>query len=99
MPEDDAPGLLPLVGAGSEAPGPAAWDTVQTRCTACGSVGVLDEGEVSIGGRPLDWVGSPTQDSFYWGLSGLASHSLPVSARRCRECGHLDLFAPSAGGG
>lgn len=79
------------------ADGPDLWQRARSRCTACGSEGLQDEGHLTAGGDGVlghvDWVGEPpaTHIFGFTALDEAARHR--VRALRCRECRHLELFA------
>ncbi|WP_281963982.1 hypothetical protein [Serinicoccus marinus] len=74
-----------------------AWQRARTTCTACGSVGLVDEGFLTGRGDGttghVEWVGEPPSTEIFGfaALDQAARH--PVRALRCRECRHLELFA------
>lgn len=77
--------------------GRTGWERARSRCTACGSEGLLDEGFLADTGEGakgyVRWVGSPRDTSLFGGFSTLNAPKLLVRAFRCRECNHLELFA------
>ena len=75
----------------------SGWDRARSRCTVCGSQGLLDEGFLEDTGESakgyVRWVEGPRDTGFLGGLSSMGRHRLLVRAFRCRECNHLELFA------
>ena len=73
------------------------------KCTACG--GALEDGFIPDVGTAQTWVacwvaGAPTTDKGVWerfrtggGVSMEGVEAKAIEARRCVECGHLELFA------
>ncbi|GAA5163139.1 hypothetical protein [Ornithinimicrobium tianjinense] len=84
-------GPLPLGG------GPSGWERARSRCTACGSEGLLDEGFLEDTGEAakgyVRWVQGARDTGFLGGFASMGSPRLLVRAFRCRECNHLELFA------
>ena len=76
---------------------PSGWDRARSRCTACGAVGMLDEGYLDDTGEAakgyVRWVNSPRDTSLLGGFSSMGAERLLVRSFRCRECWHLELFA------
>jgi hypothetical protein len=65
------------------------------RCSACQSVGlepgfIEDDGERSRG--YLRWIAGPLQTGPFGGAKTMGKQRHDVSAYRCGECGHLDLY-------
>lgn len=79
----------------------AGWAQARSRCTACGSQGLLSEGYLEDTGEGakgyVRWVGGPRDTSFFGGWSTLSADRFLVRAFRCRECNHLELFAEPNG--
>lgn len=95
MSEPSGPGgMTPLGGPGA---GGDLWQQARSRCTACGAVGLLDEGFLSDTGEAsrgyVRWVDAPRDTSLFGGFSSLGANTFLVRAFRCRECRHLELFA------
>ena len=75
--------------------GGSLWERSRRRCPACGSEGLLDEGNLRVKERPgsvVEWVGPSSSDRFHFGFA-TDSEALPLRARRCRECRHVVFFA------
>ena len=91
-PEPDRGGMAPLGGSGAD-----LWQQARSRCTACGSSGMLDEGYLADTGESakgyVRWVGAPRDTSLFGGFSSMGAEKFLVRAFRCRECRHLELFA------
>lgn len=94
-----ADGMMRLGGTG-RGPAPRSgdlWRAARSRCTACGSEGLLDEGFLADTGEGargyVRWVDSPRDTSLFGGFSSMGADKFLVRAFRCRECRHLDLFA------
>ena len=76
------------------------------KCTACG--GELETGFIPDIGHAQTWVaiwvaGAPSTDKKFWerlrsgaGVSLDAVDAKVIDAKRCRACGHLELFATRA---
>ena len=65
------------------------------RCSACQAVGlepgfIEDTGEGSRG--YLRWIPGPLEKGIFGGAARMGKLRLDVSAHRCGECGHLDLY-------
>jgi hypothetical protein len=92
-PGGGAAGSPPPHGAAG-APG---WERARSRCTACGSQGLLDEGYLTDTGEGakgyVRWVNSPRDTGLFGGFSSMGASRFLVRAFRCRECRHLELFA------
>lgn len=77
--------------------GPSGWQRARSRCTACGSEGLLDEGFLADTGEGakgyVRWVSGARDTSLFGGFSSLNAPKMLVRAFRCRECNHLELFA------
>jgi hypothetical protein len=80
------------------------------KCTACG--GSLEEGFIPDTGTAQTWVavwiaGAPSTSKGVWerirtggGVSVEGVNARAIDARRCTDCGHLELYAtrtPDAG--
>lgn len=80
------------------------------KCTACG--GQLEDGFIPDVGHAQTFVaiwiaGAPTTDKGFWdrirtgaGVSLDGVEAKTIDAKRCKACGHLELFAnraPAAG--
>jgi hypothetical protein len=73
------------------------------KCTACG--GALEDGFIPDIGHAVTWVavwiaGEPSIDKGFWerlrsgaGVSLDDVDAKAIVAKRCRECGHLELYA------
>lgn len=96
-PEPDLPpdGMVRLGGSGQ--PPQDRWKQARSRCTACGSEGLLDEGYLTDTGDGakgyVRWVNSPRDTGLFGGFSSMGASRFLVRAFRCRECRHLELFA------
>jgi hypothetical protein len=71
------------------------------RCSACQAVGLEpgfleDAGESSRG--YTRWIPGPLQTGIFGGAKVMGKQRHPVSAYRCGECGHLDLYVEHQGG-
>ena len=77
--------------------GASGWQRARSRCTACGSEGLLDEGFLADTGEGakgyVRWVAGARDTSVFGGFSSIGATRLLVRAFRCRECNHLELFA------
>lgn len=66
-------------------------------CSACGSGTVegflLDRDKANAA---LAWIEGAPEKSFFTGVKVRGRRRGAVVARRCRKCGHLDLWVPSA---
>ncbi|WP_134773414.1 hypothetical protein [Ornithinimicrobium flavum] len=86
------PGMTPLGGRGAD-----LWQQARSRCTACGSEGLLHEGYLADTGESakgyVRWVGAPRDTSLFGSFSSMGADKFLVRAFRCRECRHLELFA------
>lgn len=75
----------------------SGWARARSRCTACGSEGLLDEGFLADTGEGakgyVRWVAGARDTSLLGGFASLGAERLLVRAFRCRECNHLELFA------
>ncbi len=66
-------------------------------CVRCG--GALEEGyvpehgDMNYGLGPSEWVEGRAELSFWSGLKTDGKAKYKISARRCVNCGHLELFA------
>jgi hypothetical protein len=65
------------------------------RCSACQSTGLEpgfleDAGESSRG--YLRWIPGALEKGIFGGAARMGKQRLDVSAYRCGECGHLDLY-------
>lgn len=73
------------------------------KCTACG--GALEDGFIPDTGHAQTWValwvsGAPSTKMGFWervrtggGVSLEGQNVKAIEARRCVDCGHLELFA------
>ncbi|SOC54472.1 hypothetical protein [Ornithinimicrobium cerasi] len=90
---EQPPGSPTPLGGG----GPSGWDRARSRCTVCGSVGLLAEGFLEDTGESakgyVRWVEGARDTGFLGGFSSMGRPRLLVRAFRCRECNHLELFA------
>ena len=81
--------------------GASGWRRARSRCTACGSEGLLDEGFLADTGEGakgyVRWVAGARDTSLLGGFASLGAERLLVRAFRCRECNHLELFAEPGG--
>ncbi|WP_202879508.1 hypothetical protein [Serinicoccus kebangsaanensis] len=70
------------------------WEQARSTCTACGAVGLLDEGYLSdmASGGHIAWIGKAHTGGMFGG-AWFGVPKLLVRAFRCRECRHLELFA------
>jgi len=69
-------------------------------CSACGSgnvEGFLLDRHKGLDARPQEWVEGEPERGFL-GLKLRGRRRGPVVARRCRKCGHLDLWVPELRG-
>jgi hypothetical protein len=65
-------------------------------CSSCGAQGLdpgflEDRGEGSRGF--IHWIAGPLERGFFGGARRMGKQRWAIAAGRCRECGHLDLFA------
>jgi len=69
----------------------------ERHCTACGATNLegflLDRGK-GADSRPQDWYEGTPERGFLGLLKTRGHRHGPVVARRCRKCGHLDLWVP-----
>lgn len=87
-------GYLNVGGGAASADG---WRRARSRCTTCGSEGMLDEGFLEDTGESskgyVRWVEGARDTGFFGGFATMGAPRLLVRAFRCRECNHLELFA------
>lgn len=97
MSEPGDPGRMTPLGDVAGRGGGDLWQRARSRCSACGSVGLLDEGFLADTGEGakgyVRWVDSPRDTSLFGGFSSMGADKFLVRAFRCRECRHLELFA------
>jgi len=70
------------------------------RCSACQSAGMEpgfleDAGDNSRG--YARWIAGPLETGVFGGARRMGKVRHTVSAYRCRECGHLDLYVDNEG--
>ena len=70
------------------------------RCSACQAVG-LEEGFLEDAGESsrghARWIPGPLQTGIFGGAARFGKERFNVSAHRCGECGHLDLYVDQEG--
>jgi hypothetical protein len=64
------------------------------RCSRC--QGALEDGfladETSNGTADIHWASGPANRSRWFGVRMKGRRKLAVTAYRCRDCGHLELY-------
>ncbi|WP_411102912.1 hypothetical protein [Streptomyces sp. cmx-4-9] len=71
-------------------------DVPDVRCTYCGAVG-LEPGFVEDAGEGARgfarWIAGPLELGWLGGAKRMGRPRRRIDAYRCRQCGHLELFA------
>lgn len=70
----------------------------QPKCTQCG-VEELEPGFVEDAGESsrgyARWIAGPLERGIFGGAKRMGRQRWQIEAWRCRQCGHLELFARS----
>ncbi len=68
------------------------------KCTYCGHEG-LDEGFIEDTGQSARgfarWIAGPLERGPFGGAKRIGRPRAQIAAFRCRQCAHLELFAPT----
>lgn len=90
-------GLENVPVSGPPGGAPSGWELARKRCLACGALDMMEDGHMADTGEGAKgyqrWVKGARDTSFLGGFSHIGAERRMVTALRCRECGHLVLFA------
>jgi predicted nucleic-acid-binding Zn-ribbon protein len=76
-----------------------ASENIGMTCTQC-KFEELDEGFIEDTGQGTQgfarWIGGPLERGLFGGAKRLGRRRWKIAAFRCRQCGHLELYAREA---